>query len=68
MDTNDEKVYTVAEVASILKIGEPAIRRRIADKKLKAYLEGNKYIITQANLDEYLREKMNTNDMSFREK
>ena len=67
MDTNDEKVYTVAEVASILKIGEPAIRRRIADKKLKAYLEGNKYIITQANLDEYLREKMNTNDMSFRE-
>jgi len=57
MRFTDEKRYTLAEVVPILKIGEPAIRRRISAKKLKAYLEGNKYIITQASLDEYLRRK-----------
>ena len=67
MDTNDEKIYTIAEVVPILKIGEPAIRRRIAEKKLKAYLEGNKYVITQASLDEYLREKQDETLMRFGE-
>ena len=50
-----EKMYTVKEVAEMLKTSEITIRRYINEEKIKktAYC-GNKHLIPESSLNEFL--------------
>lgn len=48
------QVYTVAEVAEMLRVTEDPIRRAIARKELRALKVGSSLRIRQEDLDEYL--------------
>jgi excisionase family DNA binding protein len=51
----DERYYTLQEVAELLKVNERTIRRLIKAKKLKATRVGNRYRITHTDLQAYLQ-------------
>lgn len=54
---NDLKIYTVKEVAKILKVTDRTVREYITKKKpnpLKATKIGTKYVITEENLKEFI--------------
>ena len=48
-------VYTVEEVAKILKVSVATVRRLIKIGELEAFPVGNQYRITQEALDKYMR-------------
>jgi excisionase family DNA binding protein len=48
-------IYTVEEVASILKLSKRSIYTYIKDGKLKAKLIGNKWRITEENLNKFMQ-------------
>ena len=47
--------YTVEEIATKLRLHEETIRRLIRTKKLEAFKTGKKWLISQEQLDKYLR-------------
>jgi excisionase family DNA binding protein len=49
-----EKVYTVAEVARILKVSEQVVRSLVLTGELRSKRVGRQYRITREMLDEYL--------------
>ncbi len=49
-----EQVYTVAEVARILKLSEQIVRQLVLSGELRSKKIGRQYRITQVMLDEYL--------------
>lgn len=54
------KVYTVKEVAQILKVTERTVREYITkktDNPIKAVKRGRSYYITEENLKEFLSNK-----------
>ena len=53
--TMDERLYTVDEVAQILKLHRLTIRRKIAKGDIVASQIGREYRVRQSDLDEYLR-------------
>jgi excisionase family DNA binding protein len=55
-DLQDLVVYTIPEVARILKVGRHNVEALIRSKQLKAKLVGNRYRITQRNLIAYLND------------
>ena len=53
-EENSLKVYELKEVCELLKINLRVLRRYIKDGEIKASKIGRKYIITEANLKEFL--------------
>lgn len=54
---SDLKVYTVKEVAELLKVTERTVREYITKrqiKPLKAVKRGKRYLITEENLKEFI--------------
>jgi excisionase family DNA binding protein len=49
-----EQVYTIEEVARILKLSEQTVRQLVLNKDLRSKKIGRQYRITQTMLDEYL--------------
>jgi len=49
-----EKLYTVSEVAEMLKITPQTVRKYIKEKKLKAQRVGRPYLISGTGLKEFL--------------
>lgn len=54
MIMTQEEVYTIEEVAKILKVSEETVRRLIASGELDARRVGRQYRITRAALDKFL--------------
>lgn len=48
--------YSVKELRPILKKCEKTIRKYITDKKLKAIYLGNKYVVTEDSLNQFIKE------------
>lgn len=52
-------VYTVSEVATLLKCNDEFIRRLIREKRLRAFKHGVEWRIEGVDLDVYIRENKN---------
>jgi putative molybdopterin biosynthesis protein len=50
----EEQVYTVEEIAKILKVSVETVRRLIARGSIEARRVGSQYRITKQALDKYL--------------
>ncbi len=50
-------IYTVEEVAKLLRVSVATVRRLIRIGDLEAFPVGNQYRITQESLDKYMRKK-----------
>ncbi len=48
-------VYTVEEVAKLLRVSEATVRRLIKTGELEGFSVGNQYRITQEALDKYMK-------------
>ena len=51
---DDIKVYTLKEVASLLKVTERTLLTYLKEKKLKGNKIGGKWIISQENLQDFI--------------
>jgi excisionase family DNA binding protein len=47
-------VYTLEEVAEILKVSVQTIRKLIAEKKLRAFRVGGQWRVRKEDLDKYI--------------
>ena len=54
-------IFTLEEVARLLKVCNKTIHTRIKNKELKAYKEGNSWRIKKEDLDNYLKDKERDN-------
>lgn len=54
-------IFTLEEVARLLKVCNKTIYTRIKNKELKAYKEGNSWRIKKEDLDNYLKDKERDN-------
>ncbi len=52
-----EQVYTVDEVAAILRVTPRTIRRIIARGEIEAFLVGDTYRVRHSVLDEFMRRR-----------
>lgn len=52
----EEKIYTVKEVADILRVAPITVRRMIASGELRAFTVRGEYRIRQSALDTYVQE------------
>lgn len=52
---NDMKMYTTEEASEILKVKSKTIRSYINNKKLEAVKVGRKWLISESNLDKFLK-------------
>lgn len=52
--TTAKGLLTVKEVATRLHIHEETVRREIRDGHLKAYKPGRKYLVSEADLADYV--------------
>lgn len=55
--TDADMVYTIEEVARILKVSHMTIRRLIERGEIEAFKVGNQYRITKDALDRYMKRK-----------
>jgi len=51
-----QDVYTVEEVASILRVSTATVRRLVRDKELEGFYVGNQIRITKDALDRYMQQ------------
>lgn len=51
-----EEVYTVEEVATILKVSQKWVIRQIIANKIRAFKTGHKYRVTRSALNEFMGE------------
>ena len=51
-----EQIYTVEEVAAILRIAPKTVRKMITTRQIDAFSIGGYYRITKSALDEFIRE------------
>lgn len=56
----DEQLYTVKEIAAILRVHEQTVRQLIKDGELAAFKVRSEYRIRQSALDEFMRGKGKT--------
>jgi excisionase family DNA binding protein len=56
-DRQQEQVYTVAEVARILKVSEQVVRQLVLSGELRSKKIGRQYRVTREMLDEYLNKQ-----------
>lgn len=52
----DQNIYTTEQVAKILHVTEPTIRKWISAKKLKAFRLGREWRIERNELEAFVRE------------
>lgn len=55
----DIKVYTLEEVSELLKVTVRTLYNYIHDDRLKATKIGNKWIVTESNLKDFIEGKTN---------
>lgn len=48
--------YTVQEVAEKLRMHPESVRRLIREKKIKALKRGHKWLVSDENIQQYLRD------------
>jgi excisionase family DNA binding protein len=48
-------VYTVSEVAKLLRVSEATVRRLIKTGELEGFPVGNQYRVSQEALDKYMK-------------
>lgn len=53
----DEKIYTVKEVAAILRVAPKTVRKMIAEGDIRAFKVRDEYRIWQSALDAVMRER-----------
>ena len=51
----EEKILTIDELQDKLRIGRNQAYKLVAEKKIKAFLTGKRWKITEAALNEYIR-------------
>lgn len=56
-----EKLYTIPEAAEELRCSVVTIRRRIKSGELKSFRNGKIYLITQTQIDEFLKGSIDIN-------
>lgn len=59
---NDIKVYTLNEVEELLKVSLRTLYRYIKDGRLKANKIGNKWIVTEQSLKDFIEGKTDSKD------
>ena len=52
-----DAVYTIEEVAKILKVSQMTVRRLIDEGELEAFKVGNQWRITKEALDRFMQKK-----------
>jgi excisionase family DNA binding protein len=57
---NQQQMYTLKEVAKILRVSEQTVRRLINEGKLSSIRVGIQIRITQSSLDTYLSQAENS--------
>jgi len=55
---NIGRILTLDEVADFLKTSVKTVRRRVASGKLKAFKEGGRVLVLEAELEEYIRRQI----------
>lgn len=53
-----DKVYTVPEVAQLLKLKGSTVRKYIYDKELPAFKVGREYRILESDLKKFIKNRM----------
>jgi excisionase family DNA binding protein len=56
------EIYTIPEVAKILRVNQVTVNRLIKRQELKAYKIGKVYRITKEELESYLQKSITVND------
>ncbi len=59
MTAEDIKVYTLQEVADIMKVTRQTIYNYVTDKRLRATKYGKEYRVTDADLQEFIKNGRN---------
>lgn len=59
MQAADIKLYTLQEVANILKVSRQTIYNYVTAQKLKATKYGKEYRVTEENLQEFIEKGRN---------
>lgn len=59
MQAEDIKLYTLQEVANILKVSRQTIYNYVTAQKLKATKYGKEYRVTEENLQEFIEKGRN---------
>ena len=60
MQAEEIKLYTLQEVADILKVSRQTIYNYVTAKKLKATKYGKEYRVTEENLKEFIEKGKNS--------
>lgn len=55
MSLEEEKIYNVSQISSILQTSPKTIREYLLYKKLKGFRVGNKYLIRESDLVEFMK-------------
>lgn len=59
MTAEDIKVYTLQEVADIMKVSRQTIYNYVTNKRLRATKYGKEYRVTDADLQEFIKNGRN---------
>ena len=62
MTEKRDEIYTVNEIAEILRIAPKTVRKLIAAGEIEAFPIGGYYRITKSALDEFIRRKSKTRE------
>ena len=55
MSLEEEKIYNVNQISSILHTSKKTVREYLLYKKLKGFRAGNKYLIRESDLLEFIK-------------
>ena len=55
MSLENEKIYNVSQISSILQTSKKTVREYLLYKKLKGFRAGNKYLIRESDLVEFMK-------------
>ena len=55
MSLEEEKIYNVSQISSILQTSQKTVREYLLYKKLKGFRAGNKYLIRESDLIEFIK-------------
>jgi excisionase family DNA binding protein len=61
MAETSTKLYTISEVAEILKVSKPTVYRLFKDNRLEWCLVGSHRRVSQEQIDKYIQENINGN-------
>lgn len=54
MSLEEEKLYTVSQISRMLQTSQKTIRDYLLNKKIKSFKSGNKYLIRESDLKEFI--------------